>query len=349
MSTVHDRQSGQFDLPSEITAVKPVGDFDPLSDVLRTVKLRGALFFMIDATSPWCVDVPKAADFADIILPGARHIVSYHIAVEGEGLASVPGSDPIRFGAGDVIVFPHADPYLMESEPGAPPELNHQETLQFFRDCAASRLPFVIPEGGGGLPKAKFICGFLGCDMVPFNPLFGALPPLMHIRRQDSGQTDLLDKLIALAMSEIRLWRAGGEGIRLGLSELMFIELLRRHLHSLPADGTNWLAGLRDPKVGRALTLLHAEPAHDWTLNDLARAAGLSRSVLAERFNRFVGETPIRYLTLWRMQLAARLLTDSNAKVASIGRQVGFGSESSFSRTFKRTTGMSPAQWRKRI
>lgn len=347
MPAAHDQPSESFAEASETEAAAPVRRFDPLSDVLRTVKLKGALFFMIDATSPWCVEVPHARDYADIILPSARHIVSYHVAVEGEGLASVPGGETIAFDAGDIIVFPHADPYLMLSAPGVRPELDREQTLGFFRDLAAGKLPFVIPEGGGNPPKAKFICGFLGCDLSPFNPLFATLPQILHIRRPGGGRADLLDQLIDLTMTEAQRPRAGGESIRLGLSELMFVELLRRHLESLTAEGPGWLAGLRDPRVGRALALLHAEPARAWTLDALAGAAGVSRSVLAERFARCVGETPMRYLTLWRMQLAARQLTDSAAKVAAIGEQVGFRSEAAFSRTFKKVTGLSPAAWRR--
>ena len=351
MPAAHDQPSGMLAAASESGdppgSAAPIGDFDPLSDVLRTIRLKGALFFMIDATSPWCIEVPHARDYADIILPNARHVVSYHVAVEGRGLAGVSGGEPIAFDAGDIIVFPHADPYLMLSEPGVAPELDRGQTLQFFRDVAAGKLPFVIPEGGGRPPQAKFICGFLGCDLSPFNPLFATLPRILHIRRPSGGQADLLDQLIELTMAEARRPRIGGESIRLGLSELMFVELLRRHLQTLSADEPGWLAGLRDPKVGRALSRLHAEPARSWTLDTLASEAGLSRSVLAERFLRCVGETPMRYLTLWRMQLAARLLTDGAAKVAAIGEEVGFRSEAAFSRTFKKVTGFSPAQWRR--
>jgi AraC-like DNA-binding protein len=254
---------------------------------------------------------------------------------------------PRPFDAGDIIVYPHADAYYMASAPGVPPELDHAETLQFFHEVAAGNLPFVIPEGGGQAPPAKFICGFLGCDMSPFNPLFDSLPRLLHIRRPAGGRRDLLDQLVALTITEMQKPRVGGDSIRLGLSELMFIELLRRHLESLAPTGPGWLAGLRDAKVGRALGLFHAQPARDWTLEELAREIGISRSVLAERFARFVGETPMRYLTRWRMQLAARLLTDGNAKVASIAEDVGFRSESAFSRSFKKETGLSPAEWRR--
>jgi AraC-like DNA-binding protein len=320
---------------------------DPLTDVLRTVRLKGALFFVVDATSPWCVNIPPAREFADIILPSARSVVSYHIVVEGRGIASVPGAEPVRFGPGDIIVFPHGDTYVMSSEKNVPPELDREQTFQFFRDLVAGKLPFVIAEGGGGNPKARFICGFLGCDMPPFTPLFSPLPPILHVRGQSDGRPDLLDQLIHFALAEAATPRFGGASIRLGLSELMFVEVLRRHLEALAADEPGWLAGLRDPIVGRALARLHGAPANAWTLASLAAASGVSRSVLAERFARYVGETPMRYLTRWRMQIAARLLTDGMIKVAAVGEQVGFRSEAAFSRTFRKMIGVSPTEWRR--
>jgi AraC-like DNA-binding protein len=331
---------------SEAEPAAPAGGGDPLSDVLRTVRLQGALFFLVDATSPWCVEVPPAHDFAGIILPAARDVVSYHVVVEGRGLATVPG-ETVGFETGDVIVFPHADPYVMCSAPGVPPELDRAQTLDFFRALAGGRLPFVVREGGGRPPPARFVCGFLGCDLTPFNPLLRTLPRLLRIPRPP-GHADLLDRLIDLAVPELRVPRPGGESIRLALSELMFIEALRRHLAAQAARGPGWLAGLRDPQVGRAIALLHADPAREWTLDRLARETGVSRSVLAERFAARLGETPMRYLTLWRMQLAARRLADGTETVAAVAGRIGFRSEAAFSRRFKEVTGLAPADWRRR-
>ena len=347
MPGAHDQSSEMLARPSGTNSgAGPATGGDPLSNVLRTVRLKGALFFLVDATDPWCVNVPRAQDFAGIILPSARHIVSYHIVIEGRGLASVPGQRPVPVEAGDIVVFPHADPYVMCSAPGVPPEFGPEETLGFFRELAAGRLPFVIPEGGGGEPRAQFICGFLGCDLAPFNPLLASLPKLLLVRRPGDGE-DLLDRLIPLAMAEVRLPRAGSESIRLGLSEILFIESLRRHLAAQSADGPGWLAGLHDPVVGRALALLHGDPAGEWTLDRLAREVGASRSVLAERFAARVGRTPMRYLTLWRMQIAARMLSDGSEKVAAVGDAVGFSSEAAFSRAFRKATGLAPAEWRR--
>jgi AraC-like DNA-binding protein len=321
---------------------------DPLSEVLRTVKLTGALFFVVDATSPWGVEVPRADLFGPLILPSAQHIVSYHIILQGSGYASIPGMKPMRFAAGDVVVFPHADSYAMLSQPNQKPELTPDTSLDFFREMAAGRLPFTIEEGGGGAERAKFVCGFLGCDLRPFNPLLGALPRLLHVKRASGEQSDLLDGLIDLTLAEAQVQRVGGESIRLGLSELIFIEVVRRYLATLAVGQTGWLAGLRDPAVGRALSLLHERPADSWTLEELARGAGVSRSVLADRFTHLVGHPPMQYLTRWRIQLAARLLADGTRKVSAVGLDVGYASEAAFSRTFKRIAGMSPAMWRDR-
>lgn len=319
---------------------------DPLSEVLRTIKLTGTLFFLVDATSPWGVEVPHASVFGPIILPRAQQVISYHVVLQGSGYASVPGFRTARFVAGDIIVFPHGDPYAILSQPNQPPEFDAEATLQFFRDMVAGKLPFVIKEGGGGPDRAQFVCGFLGCDARPFNPLLDALPKLLHVNRPIGDPSDLLDRLIDLTLAEAQINRAGGECLRLGLSELIFVEVLRRYLSTIDADRTGWLSGLRDPTIGRALSLLHQRPAHAWTLNELARETGVSRSVLAERFMDLVGCPPMHYLTRWRMQLASRMLLDGAKKVTAVGQELGYASEAAFSRTFKKIAGVSPAAWR---
>ncbi|OHV72833.1 hypothetical protein LCM4579_11270 [Ensifer sp. LCM 4579] len=319
---------------------------DPLSDVLRTVKLTGALFFLVDASFPWGVEVPRAARFSSIILPRAQHIVSYHIILKGAGWAGIPNATSTWFEAGDVLVFPHGDRYSMLSEPGQPPEFDTEATMDFFREMAAGRLPFVSKEGGGGEPRSEFVCGFLGCDMKPFNPVLSTLPRLLRIKWFQDRHEGLLNRLIDLTLAEARQPRVGGESIRLRLSEFIFVEAMRRYLETLPAREIGWLSGLRDPSIGKVLIMLHEHPAYAWTLNELARRACMSRAALAARFTHLVGHAPMQYLTLWRMQIAARLLADSSMKVATVGREIGYESEAAFSRAFKKTVGVSPAAWR---
>ena len=319
---------------------------DPLSDVLRTVKLTGALFFLVDASLPWGVEVPRAEAFSSLILPRAQHVVSYHIILKGAGWANIPGVASTWLEAGDVLVFPHGDAYAMLCKPGQPPEFDAAATVDWFRDMAAGKLPFVSKEGGGGEPHAEFVCGFLGCDTAPFNPVLSNLPRLLRIQRTRSGRDDLLNILIDLTLDEAYRPRTGGEAIRLRLGELIFVEVMRRYLEALPAHETGWLAGLRDPLVGKVLVMLHEQPAYPWTLNELARRACASRAALAARFTHVVGHAPMHYLTLWRMQIAARRLADSSMKVAAVGREIGYESEAAFSRAFKKTVGLSPSAWR---
>jgi AraC-like DNA-binding protein len=348
MAQSHDRASGLLADPSALEPREPTPSLaaDPLSDVLRMVKLTGALFFLVDASTPWGVEVPPADRFAGIILPRAQHVVSYHIVLQGAGWVSMPDVAPRRFEAGDILVMPHADAYSMLSAPGQPPEYDVEASVQFFRDMAAGNLPFVVEEGGGGPERSQFVCGFLGCDIQPFNPVLSTLPGLLHVRRASAAPDGLLERLIELTLAEAQGRRLGGDCIRLRLSELMFVEVIRHYLETLPAGQTGWLSGLRDPVIGRVLGLLHDEPAHRWTLKELAERAGVSRAVLAERFAHLVGCPPMHYLSLWRMQVAARLLADSATKVAAVAHDVGYESEAAFSRAFKKTVGVPPARWR---
>jgi AraC-like DNA-binding protein len=192
------------------------------------------------------------------------------------------------------------------------------------------------------------VCGFLGCDVLPFNPLLSTLPRLVHLRPPQRPGSDRLGQLVEFALAESREQRAGSDCVLLRLSELMFVEMLRRYLACLPPEETGWLAALRDPTVGRALRLLHQEPGRAWTVDELARQSGLSRSVLSERFTQLLGLAPIQYLTRWRMQVAARLLTDAVAKVSAVALEVGYDSEAAFSRAFKKAVGVAPAAWRDR-
>jgi AraC-like DNA-binding protein len=321
---------------------------DPLSDVLRTVRLSGGLFFLVDATSPWVVEVPAAESIRPILLPEAEHVISYHVVTRGScwaGLTEDGGGPRTRLEAGDVVIFPHGDPYVMSSAAGMRPEEPTEAALDFFRQMAVSRPPFISTEGPG--PGQTLVCcGYLGCDVRPFNPVLASMPRLVHVRPPEGAEADRLAPLVQFALAESD-GRPGGQCVLLRVCELMFVEVVRRHLGALPAEQTGWLAGLRDPMVGRALALLHARAAEAWSLDRLSKEAGLSRSALADRFAHFVGQSPMQYLARWRMQLAARLLADGPAKVSAVALEVGYESEAAFSRAFKKTVGSSPAAWRR--
>lgn len=314
---------------------------DTLSDVLRAVRLKGAVFFAVDASTPWVAEAPPAREIAPYILPGVEHVIEYHLIAAGSCWGGIVDEAPVRLEQGDVIVFPQGDAHVLSSAPGmrGPPDYDLPKAAR------TSRLPIAVELGGSGADRVQVICGFLGCDARPFNPLLATLPRLLHVPRASSDA--LLDQFVRAALAESSAQSAGGECVLARLSELLFVVLVRRYLASLPPENVGWLAGLRDEGVGRALGEIHERPAHAWSLEDLARQVGLSRSVLAERFTAFVGIPPMQYLARWRMQLAANLLTDSSMTLAEIAERVGYGSETALSRAYKRYVGVAPADWRR--
>jgi AraC-like DNA-binding protein len=338
----HDRSSAPLARTSE--------DDDLLSDVLRTVRLTGALFFQVDASCPWVEELPAANRFAAALLPEAQHIVSYHVVTEGScwGRLLPKSASPVHLEAGDILVIPHGNAYVMSSPEGLRAPYSPEEGVAFLRGMARGELPSTVTEGGGGPERLRVLCGFLGCDLRPFNPVLAALPPLLHVREGKDPERGRLGPLIQLAIDETRERRPGSTAVLLRLSELLFVEVVRRHLQSAPAEERGWLSGLRDPLVGRALALLHQTAAAPWTLDQLAREVGASRSTLAERFTHFAGTPPMQYLARWRMQLAARRLAEGTEKVGAIALDVGYESEAAFSRAFKRLAGASPDAWRRR-
>lgn len=318
---------------------------DALSDLLKTVRLTGAAFFDVVARTPWAAESLPWKTILPKILPSAEHLIAYHVLTEGRCFANIIGQEPIALEAGEVIVFTRGDPHVLSSSPGMRADGVSADTLD---NGAGNQLPFSIRYGGDGPISAKFVCGFLACDAQPFNPLLDNLPPVIKATDRGGDDARWLGQFIRLATLESAEKRAGGEGILAKLSELMFIEVVRRHLAELPPEQAGWLAGLRDPFVGKALSLMHARPRHSWTIEALAKDVGLSRSVLAERFADLVGMPPMQYLAKWRMQIAAGLLSGGNANMATVAAEIGYASEAAFSRAFKKMVGVSPSDWRRR-
>jgi AraC-like DNA-binding protein len=315
---------------------------DVLSDVLRAVRLTGAVYFDFELSSPWVREAPPARDLAGIVMPGAQRVIEYHVVARGSCFGQAIGHDPIRLGEGDVIVFPQGDAHVLSSAAGM---REHVDLSAFPRPAVP--LPVFYEMGGGGAERARIVCCFLGCDERPYNPLLGALPPVIHLSAGGpQSPAAWLGQLMSTAAIESRSTRPGGENVLARLSELMFVETIRHHLVTLPLSETGWLAGLRDPIVGHALAALHGDPAAPWTVERLARAVAISRSVLAERFTAMVGQPPMQYLALWRMQLASRRLIDGE-HLAAVAAAVGYDSDASFSRAFKKIVGHSPAAWRR--
>jgi len=313
---------------------------DALSDVLRAVRLSGAVFFDVSASPPWVAEAPPGHTIVDRIFPGADHLMSYHVVTHGSCWGGLIGEAPTQLLPGDIIVFPHGDAHVVSSGPnmrGAP-------DMTLYQPPAAGRHPFTIAMGSAAGDQVHIVCGFLGCDTRPFNPLLSALPRVMHQRARTEGP---LASFVQLAVSESRSPRVGAEAVLGRLSELLFVDVVRHYIETLPEKRTDWLAGLRDPHVGRALTALHGDPSRDWTIEALAREAGLSRSAFAERFTAFAGHPPMQYLASWRMQIAAHMLLSGAEGVAAVAARVGYESEAAFSRAFKKILGVPPGEWRR--
>jgi AraC-like DNA-binding protein len=323
------------------------GFSDTLSDVLEVVRLTGALFFLVDARTPWVAEAPASSDLAPAILPHAQHVVSYHVVTAGDCWCESPGHAAMHLETGDVLVVPHGDAYQLASACGLRTGWSLEDGMAWFRAMAGGQLPFVVTEGGSGPDQLRLVCGFLGCDALPFNPVLSALPALMKVRMAGDS-AGRLNALLEFAVAESIGARAGSRSVLLRIAELVFVEVLRSYLTSASSHGAGWLSGLRDPIVARALAGLHAHPGRAWTLPDLAREAGASRTVLAERFTSLVGYPPMLYLTRWRIQLAAGRLAAGTSPVSAVAGDVGFESEAAFCRAFKKVTGVTPASWRSR-
>lgn len=327
---------------------------DTLSDLLRAVRLRGALYYYIEGAAPWVAEAPASREIISAIMPGTERMMEFHGVAHGACWAAIEGEPPVRLEAGDLVLFPHGDPHVMSSAPGMraacvdlglyftprPPQLPYALGIS-EQGVTTARLD------GGGSERATIVCGFLGCDARPFNPLLAALPRMLHMAGAATGPASWISQFLATVVEESNRRRPGGEAMLERMSEMMFVEVLRRYLDDLPPGQTGWLAGMRDPGVGRALALLHERPAEAWSPESLGEAVGLSRSVLHERFALLLGQPPMQYLTAWRMQLAAGRLRDTDAKLIEVALDVGYESEAAFSRAFKRVVGAAPGAWRK--
>lgn len=313
---------------------------DVLSDVLGAIKLRGALYFHGEFTAPWAARTPASDVISRHFGPDNR-VVIFHLVTEGRGQAGIEGGPFVELTPGDIVVFPRGDAHVIGN--GAPPVVQDFEPeLERILDQGLQ-----LSRAGGGGEVTRFVCGYLSCDQHMSRVLLAGLPPVFKVNVREQGAGQWLESAIAFLVGESHGSPTGSEAVLARLAESLFIETLRRHILSLPAEQTGWLAGVRDPQVGKALALLHAAPERRWTLEMLARGAGLSRTLLAERFRHFIGESPMAYLKRWRLQLAARLLRGTSRSVAAIAAQVGYESEASFNRAFGREFGKPPARYRK--
>jgi len=322
----------------ETPPAAPRSRMDLLSDVLAHVRLSGSVFLRGEYSSPWSLDSPGPSELIALLAPGAQRLVLFHVLRRGRARISAGGFE-VEAEAGDLVVLPHAHQHRMGSLAAAEP----RPIADLLPPPPWQGIPVCRLDGGG--EETEIVCGYLRGEDLLFNAFLRRLPPIFRVRPQSGACAAWIEACIFYALDEANRARQGGAVLLARLPELLLMEMLRLHCEQDHVD-TGWLAAIGDPIIGRTLALLHAEPTRRWTVDELARRAATSRSVLDARFRVLLGQAPIRYLAEWRMQLAADLLRTTPLKLASIAERVGYGSEEAFSRAFQRHLGRSPAEWR---
>jgi AraC-like DNA-binding protein len=313
---------------------------DALSEALNAVRMTGAIFYHAECTAPWGFRVPQLQSVAHVLAPGTERLVSYHLVTEGKAVVRFATS-AVSVTAGDVLIIPHGDAHTVEN--GSPSK---------FVDSGASLGEFLVGDlttmrlGGGG-DLTRFVCGYFGCERHADRLFLAGLPVMVKINIRGDPAGEWLENSIRYLVSEAGAERPGQSVLLSKMAEALFIETLRRYMEQLPAEQTGWLAGARDPVVGGALAVLHRRSGHHWTLEELAAEVATSRSVLTERFTKFLGEPPLTYLARWRLQLAARTIETTRKRILQVALDVGYESEAAFNRAFKREFGLPPAHYRK--
>jgi len=319
----------------------PKSQLDALSEILGGVAMKGALFFSAEFSAPWGFAAPPSRSLAPILTPGIPHLVIYHFLVEGSGVVRVEDGSKLQLEAGDIIVLPHGNAHRMSSEEGV--RSNVQPAILAKLQARDLR---PLQTGGGG-PVTRFVCGYMAFDPLLCRPILHNLPSAFKVNLRTDRSGHWIENSILHLVDEASSGQAGSKAVLAKLSEVLFVDTLRRYVAELPDQEVGWLAGARDPVVGKSLTLLHTRTEHPWTIAQLAREVGLSRSALVERFTRYLSEPPMAYLTRLRLQLAARALRATARGVLEIASDVGYESEASFNRAFKREFGLPPARYRR--
>jgi AraC family transcriptional regulator, alkane utilization regulator len=315
---------------------------DALSEILRGIRLSGSAFIAAELSAPWSVQTPTASDLAKRLAPDAGRIIPYHLIVEGTCTVRVGSEPPLVVKAPEVVCFPHGDVHLLASDAELEPEpITTQGLIALTRADETSQVSY-----GGGGRKTKLVCGFFACDRALSDRLITPLPRALNFRVGVDSAAMLLSGAVRDTHREQGV-KPGTQAVLCKLSELLFVEAVRSYVDALHDPSSGWLAGLKDPYVSAALALIHGKPGRPWTLDLLAAGSGTSRSTLAERFIRIMGQPPMQYIWQWRLHLAADALVSSDRGMKKVASDAGFGSIAAFGRAFKREFGVSPARWRR--
>jgi AraC-like DNA-binding protein len=315
---------------------------DPLSDVLRAVRLTGGVFLDARFTAPWSISANMDAGDCKPFLAMPAQLIAFHVIIEGRLLVWVKDEPPIEVRAGELVLFPRNDGHFMASAPGLAP-IRAGHLIQASPDGGIAR----IVHGGGG-EATHLVCGFLATE-DGYNPLIAALPSMLTLDIREATSRDWIETSVKFAASELVQGRLATSSMVSRLSESLLVEAVRHYSATQPAETASWMKGLQDQQIGRALVLIHRDIAAPWSTDALAKEVALSRSAFVQRFTSVVGTPPIQYLTKWRLQTAQLNLRESKKSIAQVAHLVGYESEEAFSRAFKREFGVPPARWRDQL
>jgi AraC family transcriptional regulator, alkane utilization regulator len=315
------------------------GEVDVLSDVLQAIRLEGALFFTGEFQEPWCVEILKGAELAHVLKPGAPNLAICHTVLEGRCWVQLEDGRRLALEAGDTVVVPHGSSHIVGSG------MHHAPVSADDLVKVVSPNMRTVRYGGGG-DLTRVVCGWFAYeDDIP-HPLLGSLPTVFVAPLSRRPAAEWIGQSIRYVTSETAIEAPGTSAVATRVAETLFIESLRGYIEQLPEIERGWLAGLRDPQVGKCLALMHEDPSRNWSVDALAEAVHSSRSVVAQRFNELVGTPPIQYLIRWRMAKAAHLLRSGRQPLNRIAEAIGYESEAAFCRAFKKEFGVTPGKWR---
>lgn len=315
---------------------------DVLSDLLGSMHVSGMVMFRAEFREPWAVVTPDACQLARVLPFRTEHLIPFHVMARGGCWLEMPGRDPLWMDEGDAVLLPYGDSHRLRGrQPAQPVQVGQLLPHPPWHEI------LVVEHGGDG-DLARIICGFLQCDELLFHPILRHLPAVLHVGADTTPSDGWLANTIRHTAAEASELRPGSRSMLPRLTELMFVEVLRKHMQDLSVDEVGWFAAFNDPVAGAALRCLHAAPLHDWSVDSLARRVGVSRSVLGGRFKHFLDQPPMQYLARWRLQLAAQQLKDTELPIKTVADRCGYESEAAFSRAFKRHFGLPPGDWRRR-
>ena len=306
---------------------------DPLGEALHLLRMSGTFYSRCEFGAPWGLD-----------LPAMPECLMFHVVTSGRCWLEVAGADDRLLQPGDLALVPHGDGHRLASGPGVRGERLFDLPREEVEEVS-ERYEILRQDGGGA--ATTLVCGAVRFDHPAARHLVSVLPGVIRVEASGSPQTDWIQSTVRLMAVEARELRPGGETVITRLADVLVIQAIRSWIEQDPAARSGWLGALRDPQVGRAITLIHRDPARAWTVESLATEVAMSRSAFAARFAELLGEPPMRYVARWRMHVALAWLKEDNAALGELALRLGYQSEAAFSRAFKRLLGVSPGAVRR--